>query len=72
MEEAVLFERSLDDVRGMISHAKLIESDLLPLSQIVRQELMSQQLVAIAFKFIMYKLMLTTKVHYCIVVTFVG
>ena len=51
MEEAVLFERSLDDVRGMISHAKLIESDLLPLSQIVRQELMSQQLVAIALKF---------------------
>ena len=45
MEEAVLFERSLDDVRGMISHAKLIESDLLPLSQIVRQELMSQQLL---------------------------
>ena len=36
MEEAVLFERSLDDVKGMISHAKLNESDLLPLSQIVR------------------------------------
>jgi len=35
MEEAILFERSLDDVKGMISHAKLIESDLLPLSQIV-------------------------------------
>lgn len=35
MEEAVLFERSLDDVKGMISHAKLNESDLLPLSQIV-------------------------------------
>lgn len=44
MEESVLFERSLDDVRGMISHAKLIESDLLPLSQIVRQEQMSQQI----------------------------
>ena len=44
MEEGVLFERSLDDVRGMISHAKLIESDLLPLSQVVRQEQMSQQI----------------------------
>ena len=47
MEEAILFERSLDDVKGMISHAKLIESDLLPLSQIVRQEQMSQQVVSI-------------------------
>jgi len=35
MEEGVLFERSLDDVREMITHAKLIESDLLPLSQVV-------------------------------------
>ena len=38
MDEAVLFDRSLDDVKGMISHAKLIESDLMALSQIVRQE----------------------------------
>jgi len=33
--EEVLFERSLGDVTDMISHAKLIESDLLPLSQVV-------------------------------------
>ena len=31
-----MFERSLDDVSAMITHAKLIESDLLPLSQVVR------------------------------------
>ena len=35
MEEEVLFDRSLEDVTGMISHAKLIQSDLLPLSQVV-------------------------------------
>jgi len=34
-QEEVLFERSLGDVTDMISHAKLIESDLLPLSQVV-------------------------------------
>ena len=33
--DAELFDRSLDDVKGMITHAKLIESDLLPLSQVV-------------------------------------
>ena len=36
MEGDVLFERSLDDVTDMITHAKLIESDLKPLSQIIR------------------------------------
>jgi len=35
MVEEVLFDRSLEDVTGMISHAKLIQSDLLPLSQVV-------------------------------------
>lgn len=49
MEEGILFDRSLDDVKGMISHAKLIESDLLPFSQIVRQEQMSQHLPAFIF-----------------------
>ena len=49
MEEGILFDRSLDDVKGMISHAKLIESDLLPLSQIVRQEQVSQYLPAFIF-----------------------
>lgn len=69
MEEAILFERSLDDVKGMISHAKLIESDLLPLSQIVRQEQMSQQVVSIeVLKHT--EMMLFAQVH-CIV-TFVG
>ena len=37
MEQEVLFDRCLGDVTDMISHAKLIESDLLPLSQVVRQ-----------------------------------
>ncbi len=50
MEEGVLFERSLDDVREMITHAKLIESDLLPLSQVVRQEQMSQQVPIFVIK----------------------
>ena len=31
-----LVDRSLDDVSSMITHAKLLESDLLPLSQIIR------------------------------------
>jgi len=35
MEQEVLFDRCLGDVTDMISHAKLIESDLLPLSQVV-------------------------------------
>ena len=64
MEEGILFDRSLNDVKGMISHAKLIESDLLPLSQIVRQEQVSQQLLAFNLKFI--------SVGKCFVVTFVG
>ena len=72
MEEAILFERSLDDVKGMISHAKLIESDLLPLSQIVRQEQMSLQVVSIeVLKHT--EMMLFAQVH-CIhcIATFVG
>jgi len=35
MEDPALDERSLGDVSDMITHAKLIESDLLPLSQVV-------------------------------------
>ena len=73
MEEAILFERSLDDVKGMISHAKLIESNLLPLSQIVRQEQMSQQVVSIeVLKYT--EMMVSAQVHciHCYVVTFVG
>ena len=29
-------DRSLEEVSAMVTHAKLIESDLLPLSQVVR------------------------------------
>ena len=71
MEEAILFERSLDDVKGMISHAKLIESNLLPLSQIVRQEQMSQQVVSIEVLqyteliVVFHYLPKHNEVHYC-------
>ena len=74
MEEAILFERSLDDVKGMISHAKLIESDLLPLSQIVRQEQMSQQVVSIEVLKHTEMMLFAKYIAFiaCIVVTFVG
>ena len=69
MEEGILFDRSLDDVKGMISHAKLIESDLLPLSQIVRQEQVSQHLPAFILSLTTLKFVSVGK---CFVVTFVG
>ena len=36
MEPPGVCDRSLEEVSAMITHAKLIESDLLPLSQVVR------------------------------------
>jgi len=35
MDDPVLFDRSLADVSTMVGHAKLVESDLLPLSQVI-------------------------------------
>ena len=35
MEDPLLFDRSLADVSTMVGHAKLIESDLLPVSQVI-------------------------------------
>ena len=36
MEPPGVCDRSLEEVSAVITHAKLIESDLLPLSQVVR------------------------------------
>ena len=35
MEEPLLFERSMEDVSTMVGHAKLLEGDLLPVSQVI-------------------------------------
>jgi len=35
MEEPLLFDRSLTDVSTMVGHAKLVETDLLPVSQVI-------------------------------------
>ena len=36
MDPPCVSDRSLEEVSAMVTHAKLIESDLLPLSQVVR------------------------------------